>query len=144
MPTTNLSDYSDRVMHIIRSYGDLPLAAGVLKSFQRDTLEAHGDEQRRLPEDEAALFLARYLHARAVTELRSGMDSGSAGQVLRAWSNFAQQAMYRADLGLLNLVLFNHEIVPRIDEVERIARERRSTDIGAPKESALRESGVPV
>ena len=144
MLPTNPSNYAAKVTHIIRTYGDLSLAAGVLKSFQCDTLEAHGREHGRLPEDEAALFLNRYLYAMLVSELRSGTDSASVDEALGAWSKFAQQAMYRADLGLINLVLFNHEILPRIDEVERIARRRLSANPSAPTESELGESGVPV
>ena len=144
MPSTDHSNYADRVMHIIRTYGDLPLAPGVLKSFRCDALEAHGHEHARLPEDEAALFLTRCLHAMVVTELRSAKNSASAERALGAWSRFVQQAMYRADLGLINLVLFNHEILPRIDEVERIARDHLSAKTSPRKESASRESGVPV
>ncbi len=144
MPTRKASDYADKVVKIVRTYGDLHLQPGVLKSFQQDTLEAHGDGYGRFPEDEAAEFLARYLHAMVVTELRAGVDSPSVGPLLDAWSKFAQQAMYRADLGLINLVLFKHEILPRIDQVERIAREGLLADTSPRKESALRESGAPV
>ena len=28
--------------------------------------------------------------------------------------------MYRADLGLINMVLFEHEILPLIDDIERV------------------------
>jgi hypothetical protein len=47
-----------------------------------------------------------------------------AGGLLAAWSKFTQQVMYRADLGLINMALFNHEILPLIDGVERIVEER--------------------
>ncbi len=124
MTTTKCFDHGDKVVRIIRTYGDLPLGAEALTSFRQDTPEAHWDGHGRLPEDEAAVFLARYLHAMVVAELGSGIDSSTVSRVLGAWSKFAQQAMYRADLGLINLVLFNDEILPHINEVERILRER--------------------
>ena len=132
MTTTKCSDYGDKVVRIIRTYGDLPLGAEALTAFRQDTLEAHWDGHGRLPEDEAAVFLARYLQAMVVAGIGSGIDSPSVSRVLGAWSNFAQQAMYRADLGLINLVLFNDEILPRIDEVERILRERSPANTNTP------------
>lgn len=112
--------FADKAAHIMGTYG-LPLQPELLDSLQRELRDSNPDGRHRLAEEEAAIFLARALHAMVIAALRSGPDAGG---LLAAWSKFTQQVMYRADLGLINMALLNNEILPLIDGVERILEER--------------------
>lgn len=122
MRASDAMSYADKVVHIIDTYG-LPLPSEVLRSLRQEARDSNLNGGDRLAEEEAAIFLARNLQAMVTAELRLGIDSGAMGGILDAWSKFAQQAMYRADLGLINTVLYTYEILPLIDDVERLLRE---------------------
>ena len=122
MPAGNAMSYIDKVVHIIGTYG-LRLPSEMMESLHDGVRNANPGGQHRLAEEEAAAFLARFLHAVVTTELRSGIEPRAMGAILGAWSKFAQQAMYRADLGLINMALYTYEILPLIDDVERLLRE---------------------
>jgi hypothetical protein len=143
MPASNAMSYSDKVVHIMGTYA-LPLPSAVLESMRQDVRDADPSGHQRLAEEEAAIFLARNLHAMVMTELHSGIDSRSMGGVLDAWSKFAQQAMYRTDLGLINMVLYTYEILPLIDDVERLLREAIPEGDVSKTQSSPRMSGVPL
>ena len=132
--------FADKAAHIIGTYG-LPLPSEILDSLRRALRDSNPNGGNRLAEEEAAIFLARSLHAMAIAALRSGIDAGG---ILAAWSRFTQQVMYRADLGLVNMALFDNEILPLIDGVERILREKPASGELAQKEAAHCRSGVPL
>ncbi len=134
-------NYADKVVHIIGTYR-LPLQSQVLESFRCDMRDSTPRDRNRIAEEGAAIFLARRLYPMVMAELRSGIDCRATGGILDAWSKFTQQAMYRSDLGLINLVLFNDEILPLIDDVERILREEFPTGQGSQTEAAARGPGV--
>jgi hypothetical protein len=46
--------------------------------------------------------------------------------------------MYRSDLGLINMVLFDHEILPLIDDVERILEQESPAGSSSPIDFAAR------
>lgn len=125
MPATKAMSHIDKVVHIIDTYA-LPLRSQALDSMRQEVRDSNPSGRERLAEEEAAVFLAHHLHAAVTAELRSGLDSRAVGGILDAWSKFTQQAMYRADLGLVNMVLYTYEILPLIDDVERLLREEIS------------------
>ena len=143
MLATKPMNFADKVMHIIATYG-LPLQPETLESFQRLVEETDMKNRNRLAEEEAAIFLARRLYAMVTAELRSGIDIRARNAVLVSWSKFTQQSMYRSDLGLINMVLFDHEILPLIDDVERIVQEKSPQGDYAQTEFAARGSGVAL
>ena len=143
MPATKCMNFADRVMHIIATYG-LPLQPDTLESFRRLVKETDIKNRNRLAEEEAAIFLARRLYAMVIAELRSGIDIRARNAVLVSWSKFTQQSMYRSDLGLINMVLFDHEILPLIDDVERIVQEKSPQGDYARTECAARGSSVAL
>ncbi len=120
MPAPGATEFADKASQIIGTYG-LPLPCELLDSLRQELRDSRPDGRCRLAEEKAAVFLARALHARLIAALPVAMDSGG---LLAAWSKFTQQVMYRTDLGLINRALFNHEILPLIDGVERIVEER--------------------
>ena len=140
MPAPKTTGFADKAAHIIGTYG-LPLPCESLDALARELRDSNPGGRHRLAEEEAAVFLARALHARVIAALRSGIDAGG---LLAAWSKFTQQVMYRADLGLINMALFNNEILPLIDGVERILEEQAPSGELAQKEAAPCGSGVPL
>ena len=132
--------FADKAAHIIGTYG-LPLQPELQDSLQRELRDSNPDGRHRLAEEEAAIFLARALHAMVIAALRSGIDAGG---LLAAWSKFTQQVMYRADLGLINMALLNNEILPLIDGVERILGEKSPSAELAQIEAAHCRSIVPL
>lgn len=143
MPVRKSMSYADKVMHIITTYR-LPLQPRMLESFRRDIQDSAPAGRDRLAEEEAAIFLARRLHAMVIAELRADSDSRAISAILDSWSKFTQQSMYRSDLGLINMVLFNHEILPLIDDVDRIVQEEIATGEPSRGEAAIPEFGVRV
>jgi hypothetical protein len=125
MPASDVRSYADEVVHIMATY-NLRLPREMLESMAQGVRDSGPGGLDRLAEEEAAILLARNLHAVVMAELCSGIDSRAMGGTLGAWSKFSQQTMYRADLGLINKVLYRHEILPLIDDVERLLRERLS------------------
>ena len=123
MSVRKLSLHADKVVHIIDTYA-LPLPAETLHGLRRDVLDVNPSGRERLAEEDAAMFLADRLYAMVVVELHGTIDPSEVGAAQRAWMKFTQQTMYRADLGLINLTLFNNEILPLIDDVEHMLRER--------------------
>jgi hypothetical protein len=124
--------FAHKAAHIIGTYG-LPLPQELLDALRLELRDSRSGDRCRLAEEEAGVFLARALHARVIAALPSGVDAGG---LLAAWAKFTQQAMYRTDLGLINMVLFNHEILPLIDDVERILEERVPDRQSAPMDAA--------
>lgn len=122
MSSSQSSRHAKKVVHIIDTYG-LPLPSAALQTLRSDLIEMNPSGRERLAEEDAAMYLADRLYAMVSTELHAGGEPGEAGTALRAWMKFTQQAMYRADLGLINLVLFKAEILPLIDDVERTLQE---------------------
>ena len=112
-----------------------------MDALRQELRDSDPNGRHRLAEEEAAVFLAHALHAKVVAALRSGLDAGG---LLAAWSKFAQQVMYRADLGLINMALLNNEILPLIDGVERILEEQVPSRERAQRNTAARGSGVPL
>ena len=143
MPARKATRFADKAAHIIGTYG-LPLPSEILDSLRRALRDSNPNGGNRLAEEEAAIFLARSLHAMAIAALRSDIDACAAGGILAAWSRFTQQVMYRADLGLVNMALFDNEILPLIDGVERILREKPASGELAQKEAAHCRSGAPL
>ena len=123
MPAIRSINVADKVMHIIGTYR-LLLRPEILESLRRDIKDAPAQSRKRLAEEQAAILLAHRLHAMVVAELRSGIDARAIESILDAWRKFTQQSMYRSDLGLINMVLFDHEILPLIDDVEQILEEK--------------------
>jgi len=132
VPARKATRFADKAAHIIGTYG-LPLQSEVLDSLRRELRDSNPNGGNRLAEEVAAIFLARSLHAMAIAALRSDIDAGG---ILAAWSRFTQQVMYRADLGLINMALLDNEILPLIDGVERILREKPARGELAQKEAA--------
>jgi hypothetical protein len=123
MPASEALNDTDKVIHIIGTY-DLSMSPEMLESIRRsvgDSTRGNGDQ---LSEERAAVVLARYLYALVIAELHSGNDAGTSDGILDVWARFTQQAMYRSDLGLIKMALFDEEILPLIDEAERIFREQ--------------------
>jgi hypothetical protein len=143
MSASKAMSYADKVVHIIDTYG-LPLPCAPLEAVRRSVRDATPSGRHRLAEEEAAIFLARHLHAMVMSELGSGIDSRAISAILDAWSKFAQQVMYRADLGLINRVLYNCEILPFIDDVEQILCEEIYDADTARAESSPPASGAPL
>jgi len=141
VPATKRMNFADKVMHIIGTYG-LPLQPEMLASFRRHIQDRTPGNRNRLAEEEAAIFLAHRLYAMVIAELRAGIDSRTISTILDAWSKFAQQSMYRSDLGLINMVLFDHEILPLIDDVERILEEESPAENHSRIEFAARRPCV--
>ena len=137
MPATKSMNFTDKVMHIIGTYG-LRLQPGILELLRRDIKDTAACSRKRLAEEEAAILLAHRLHAIVVAELRSGIDSRAIESILASWQKFSQQSMYRSDLGLINMVLFDHEILPLIDEVEQILEEESPVRNSSQVDFALR------
>ena len=140
MPVRKAMNHTDKVMHIIATYR-LPLQPRMLESFRRDIQDSAPADRNRLAEEEAAIFLARRLYPMVLAELRSGIDSRA---ILDTWSKFTQQSMYRSDLGLINMVLFNHEILSLIDDVERIVQAQVAAGESSRAETTIPEFGVRV
>ena len=138
MPVSKAMPYADKVMHIVGTYG-LPLQPEMLESFHLYMQDSAPGERDRLVEEEAAIFLARRLYPMVLAELRSGIESRA---ILDTWSKFTQQSMYRSDIGLINMVLFNHEILPLIDDVERIVQENVAAGDSSRVETTIPEYGV--
>jgi len=130
-------NFADKVMHIIGTYG-LRLQPGMLELLRRDIKDSDARNARRLAEEEAAILLAHRLHAMVVAELRSGIDARAIESILGSWQKFSQQSMYRSDLGLINMVLFDHEILRLIDEVEQILEEESPVRNSSQVDFALR------
>jgi len=114
---------ADKVIYIVGTYR-LPLRQEVLDSFRRRIKRARPCDAHLLFEEQAAMLLVRYLYPTVLAELRAAADARAVDAVLGTWLKFAQQAMYRSDLGLINMCLFDDEILPLIDDVERIVREK--------------------
>jgi hypothetical protein len=123
MPASKAKNHAEKVIHIIGTYG-LPLQPDVLESFRKSLSGSTQKSCHLLSEEEAAMVLARHLYPKVTAALRSGNDSPVVDAILDAWARFAQQAMYRSDLGLIHMALFNEEILPLIDDVERTFREK--------------------
>ena len=136
--TAKSMGFAHKAAHIIGTYG-LPLPQELLDALRQELRDSRPGNRCRLAEEEAGVFLARALHARVTAAQPSGID---AGHLLAAWSKFTQQVMYRADLGLINMVLFNHEILPLIDDLERALEEPVPGRRSAPVETAARGSGL--
>ncbi|MEE9267273.1 MAG: hypothetical protein V3V86_11155 [Gammaproteobacteria bacterium] len=132
--------FADKAAHIMGTYG-LPLQPELLDSLQRELRDSNPDGRHRLAEEEAAIFLARALHAMVIAALRADIDAGG---LLAAWSKFTQQVMYRADLGLINMVMFSDEILPLIDDVEQILRQEFPAGEFPQTRTAPRRSGAPL
>lgn len=143
MPVNDTTSQIDKVVHIMGTY-NLRLPRGILDSLARSAREMDTGTRDRLAEEEAAVLLARNLHAVVMAELDSGIEPRPMGGTLDAWSKFSQQAMYRADLGLINRVLYRHEILPLIDDVERVVRERLTDEDISRKGSSGRATGVSL
>lgn len=143
MPATKRMNFADKVVHIIATYG-LPLQPDTLESFRRLVNDTDMKNRNRLAEEEAAIFLAHRLYAMVIAELRSGIDIRATNAILDSWSKFTQQSMYRSDLGLINMVFFDHEILPLIDDVERIIQEKSPAGDHSRTEFAAPGSGVAV
>jgi hypothetical protein len=137
MPVSKRKNFPDKVMHIMGTYG-LRLQPEVLASLRRHIQDTPAENRNRLAEEEAAIVLAHRLHAMVVAELPSGMDSPAMESILGSWSKFTQQSMYRSNLGLINMVLFDHEILPLIDDLERILEEESPADGSSQMEFATR------
>ena len=137
MPASKSMNFADKVMHIIGTYG-LRLQPEILELLRRDIKDTAACSRKRLAEEEAAIVLAHRLHAIVVAELRSGIDSRAIESILASWQKFSQQSMYRSDLGLINMVLFDHEILPLIDEVEQILEEESPVRNSSQVDFALR------
>ncbi len=137
MPAPKSMNFADKVMHIIGTYG-LRLQPGILELLRRDIKDTAAQSRKRLAEEEAAILLAHRLHAMVVAELRSGIDARAIESILGSWRKFSQQSMYRSDLGLINMVLFDHEVLPLIDEVEQILEEESPARNASRADFALR------
>lgn len=137
MPVSKCKNFPDKVMHIMGTYG-LRLQPEVLESLRRHIQDTPAENRNRLAEEEAAIVLAHRLHAMVVAELPSGIDSPARESILGSWSKFTQQSMYRSDLGLINMVLFDHEILPLIDDVERILEQESPAGSSSPIDFAAR------
>ena len=140
MPAPKATRFADKAAHIIGTYG-LPLPSELLDALRRELRASNPNGRNRLAEEEAAVFLARALHAKAIAALGSGIDAGG---ILAVWPRFTQQVMFRADLGLINMALFNDEILPLIDGVERIFREKIPGGDPARKAATHCGSGLPL
>ncbi len=138
MPAPKPTRFAHKAAHIIGTYG-LPLQPELLDSLRRELRDSNPNGGNRLAEEEAAIFLARALHAKVIAVLGSRTDAGG---LLAGWSKFTQQVMYRADLGLINMALLNNEILPLIDGVERILEEQAPGAELAQREAAHCGSGV--
>jgi hypothetical protein len=125
---TPLTRDTDKVVHIMGTYG-LPLQPEVLDTLREDMRASKLGRHNRLAEEDAAIYLARSLHAMVMADQCACVGTSTIDGIHDAWAKFTQQAMYRADLGLINMVLFDHEILPLIDDVERIL----PPDLAAPE-----------
>ncbi|NCF30143.1 MAG: hypothetical protein GWP69_22440 [Gammaproteobacteria bacterium] len=143
MPVRKAMSYADKVMHIITTYR-LPLQPRMLESFRRDIQDSAPADRNRLAEEEAATFLARRLHTMVVAELRADTDARAISPILDSWSKFTQQSMYRSDLGFINRVLFDHKILPLIDDVDRIVQENVAAGESSRVEATIPDFGVRV
>ena len=143
MPAPNSMNFADKVMHIIGTYG-LQLQPGLLEILRRDIKDTAARSRNRLAEEEAAILLANRLHAMVVAELRSRIDARAVESILGSWQKFSQQSMYRSDLGLINRVLFDHEILPLIDEVEQILEEESPARNSSQTDFALRRPSATL
>jgi hypothetical protein len=143
MSATKSMIFADKVVHVIATYG-LELQPEMLESFRRYLQDTAARNCDRFAEEEAALFLARRLYAMVIAELRSGIDSRAMNGILDSWSKFTRQSMYRSDLGLINMVLFDHEILPLIDDLER--RLEEASPVGDYSQTAFtaRHTSVPL
>ena len=122
MSVTKFPSYADKVAHIMGTYG-LPLHFEVLDTLCDDMRASKLGRHNRLAEEDAAIYLARSLHAMVMADLCACVGTSTIDGIQDAWAKFIQQAMYRADLGLINMVLFDHEILPLIDDLDRILPE---------------------
>ena len=52
--------------------------------------------------------------------------------------------MYRSDLGLINMVLFDHEILPLIDDVEQILEQESPAGSPSRADFALGRPGATL
>jgi hypothetical protein len=118
MTVDRASNYADKVVHVIDTYG-LPMDARALGAIYERVRESNLNDDELLAEEAAAIFLARHLHIAVRDALRGGANPTAMGGVLDTWRRFVQQVMYRADIGLINRVLYTYEILPLIDEMER-------------------------
>ena len=141
MPTGKAMSRADRVLYIVGTYG-LPLPPELLVSFRRRIRRAKPCDVQLLFEEQAAMLLARHLYPRVIAALGAPADARAVEAILGAWSKFAQQAMYRSDLGLINMCLFDHEILPLIDNVERMVREKFPAAAAPRVQTAARGCGA--
>jgi hypothetical protein len=79
-----------------------------------------------------------------VAELRADTDARAISPILDSWSKFTQQSMYRSDLGFINRVLFDHKILPLIDDVDRIVQENVAAGESSRVEATIPDFGVRV
>ena len=103
---------TDRVAHIMGTYG-LPLQTQVMDRLRDDLCAYVSGRQDRFAEEEAAIYLARSLHAMMMADLCACVGTGAIPGIREAWDRFIHQAAYRVECGLINRVLFDHEILPR-------------------------------
>ena len=143
MSASKVMSYTDRVLHIIDTY-NLPIRPDARESMHQRVRDSDFSGRERLAEEEAAVFLARVLRDAVTVELRSGIESRAMGSILDAWSKFTQQAMFRADVGLINSVLYTYEILPLIDDVERLLREGIAGDEDSDAQLKSHASGIPL
>lgn len=125
MPTSKATSHADKVIHIIGTYG-LSLQSGVRESFRQLLCVSTHRVAHLLSEEEAAMLLADHLYPALIAGLRSGVDASAIDDMLEVWLRFAQQAIYRSNLGLISMALFDDEILPLIDDVDRALREEYS------------------
>lgn len=118
MPARRDPSDADKVMHIVATYG-LGLPPAALASIRKQCIDFTCVDSHLILEERAAMCLTRYLYPAVLSELGAASAPAARSELLVAWSKFAQQAMYRSDLGLINMAQFDGEILPLIDEVER-------------------------
>lgn len=130
MTAIRAGNYADKVVHVIDTYG-LPMDARALGAMYERVRESSLNDSELLAEEAAAIILARHLHAVVQGALRGCADPTAIGGVLDTWWKFVQQVMYRADIGLINRVLYTYEILPLIDDMERTVCDEVPEDIPA-------------
>lgn len=112
----------DKMMRVVAAYG-IALQPQVLASIGRQSAHYVDVDHRLIVEERAAVCLLRHLYPAIIAELRAETCSPARDELVAAWSKFAQQALYRSDVGLINMALFDSQILPRILEVERLVEE---------------------
>lgn len=135
MPARDVTNDADRIIHIVGTYG-LGLPAPTLASIRQQVFDFARLDEHLLVEERAAMCLARHLYPAVVAQLRGKTTPSARDDMVAVWSTFAQQAMYRSDLGLVNMALFDDKILPLVDEVKRLIEERAAGPAPSP---AVRE-----